>query len=42
MELLDPVKLNMYIGAYFLVARKPDGMQYEPDSLTAVHRALER
>ena len=39
---LEPSVLNNYICNYLLQARRQDGSDYEPDTLTSIHRALDR
>lgn len=39
---LRPTKLDTYIGEYVLQAKKPNGEQYEPNSLSVWHRGLAR
>ena len=34
--------LDTYIGSYMMTATKLDGDEYEPDSLTGMHRAIAR
>ena len=35
-------ELDNYIGLCLLSIRKADGEQYEPDTLTSYHRAIDR
>ena len=39
---IEPVQMDTYIGEFLLHIKKPDGGEYEPDSLTSYHRALVR
>ena len=39
---LEPTVLNNYLSNYLLVARRNDGMEFEPDTLTSIHRGLDR
>ena len=38
-----PVKtLDIYVGEWLLSLKKPDGSDYEPDSITSFHRSIDR
>lgn len=39
---IDPHKLNNYVGNYLLEVKKMDGGEFEPDTLTGIHRGIER
>lgn len=41
-EDIEPGKLNNYIGNYILSLKKQDGGDFEPDTLTSYHRAIDR
>lgn len=41
-EEISPEKLNNYIGNFLLSAKKVDSTEYEPDTLTGYHHAIER
>ena len=41
-EDIEAEKLNLMIGNYLLTITKADGSDYEPDSLTSIHRSIER
>ena len=34
--------MNIYIGAFIMNFRKPNGEEYEPDTLTSFHRGIAR
>ena len=39
---LPPPELNIFIGNYFMHAKRKDGRDFEPDSLSTMHRGLAR
>ena len=36
------LSMDRYVGSYLLEIKKPDGCDYEPDSLTTIHRSINR
>ena len=41
-ENIPPVELNVLLCRFFMDIKKKDGKQYEPTSLTSLHRSLQR
>ncbi|OOY79204.1 hypothetical protein BOW12_12810, partial [Solemya velum gill symbiont] len=41
-EKMGPTELDSLIGTFLLSIRKSDGDEYEPDTLTAYHRGIDR
>ena len=39
---IDPKQLNIYLGQFFISAKRDNGEDYEPESLTGLHRSIER
>ena len=39
---MSSTQLDCYVGSFILSIRKDDGAEYEPDSLTSYHRAINR
>ena len=42
LEKMKPETLDIYIGEWLMSLSKPDGSNYEPDTLTSFHRSVER
>ena len=40
LEVISPAQLEQYIEGWLLELKKPDGQEYEPDSLTSMHWAI--
>ena len=41
-QTLEPEILDNYIGQYLLSVKRKDGTDYEPDTLTSIHRSIDR
>lgn len=41
-ELIPPSELNAILCQFFMNVKKLDGKEYEPDTLTSIHRSLQR
>ena len=39
---LEPEILDNYVGQYLLSVKRKDGTDYEPDTLTSIHRSIDR
>ena len=39
---ISPAQMDRYIGGWLMEIKKPDGSDYEPDSLTSMHRSINR
>ena len=39
---IPPIELDIYIGTFCMSIVKPNGDQYEPDSMTSFHRGIDR
>ena len=41
-EEIPPIELDTYLGVWLLSLHMPNGQEYEPDSLTSHHQAVNR